>query len=283
MRWLVTLSGSRRDVELLTGESLDERLSVDQDDPSRLLLELQDPEGDVTGSDAPHAAKAPIDAFVQEVNSFGRLRWGRTFEGFSVTKITSFDSAGHAAQYAFAGTAHDHMLPEDFADMVERPGHPRPKLPAGIEVVNALELAPVMELAEAHPDVGRVLHLIDLMLVGDEEIDWVAGYAALEIIDQDLRARGVDGHARGWWTKAERTRFNATANSPEALGRSRSSRETLWSHRGTYDLQGCELARAQGHGTLAYLSPGRLNPQPVTIVPQRGRGICFRVARRTEA
>lgn len=110
------------------------------------------------------------------------------------------------------------MLPEDFADMVERLGHPRPALPEGIDVVNALEFEPVMTLAKDHPDVARVLHLVDLMLVGDEDIDWVAGYAALEIIDQDLRARQVDGHALGWWTKAERGRFHATANSPEALG-----------------------------------------------------------------
>jgi hypothetical protein len=110
------------------------------------------------------------------------------------------------------------MLPEDFADMVERLGHPRPALPEGINVVNALELESVLTLAEAHPDVARVLHLIDLMLVGDEEIDWVAAYSALEIIDQDIRARGFDGHALKWWTNAERERFKATANSPEALG-----------------------------------------------------------------
>jgi hypothetical protein len=60
------------------------------------------------------------------------------------------------------------MLPEDYADMVERLGHPRPPQPAGIEVVNALEFESVTALAETHPDVGRVLHLIDLMLVGDE-------------------------------------------------------------------------------------------------------------------
>ncbi len=95
------------------------------------------------------------------------------------------------------------MLPEDYADMVERLGHPRPPLPAGIEVVNALEFESVMALAETHPDVGRVLHLIDFMLVGDEEIDWVTGYAALEIVEEDLRARGLDGQALGWWTNAD--------------------------------------------------------------------------------
>ena len=217
VRWLVTLSGSRRDLELLTSESL-ERLAVDPDDSSRLLAEFHDPEGDATGDDAPHAAKAVIEAFVQHVNSFGGLRWGRTFQGLSVTVIKSFDSAGNATQRAFLGTAYDHMLPEDYADMVNRLGRPRPELPAGTDVVNALEFAPIMALAEANAEVARVLDLIDLMLVGDEEIDWVAGYSALEIIEEDLKGRRVDGHALGSWTNAERTRFTATANSPEALG-----------------------------------------------------------------
>jgi hypothetical protein len=110
------------------------------------------------------------------------------------------------------------MLPEDLADLVERLGHPRRAMPARLDVINTLTYRPVMALAEGLPDVGRVLHLIDLMLVGDEEIDWVAAYAALEIIEQDLRERGVDGHGLGWWTNAERKRFRATANSPEALG-----------------------------------------------------------------
>jgi hypothetical protein len=85
------------------------------------------------------------------------------------------------------------MLPEDLADLVERLGHPRPAMPARLDVINTLTYRPVMALAEGLPDVGRVLHLIDLMLVGDEEIDWVAAYAALEIIEQDLRERAWMG------------------------------------------------------------------------------------------
>jgi hypothetical protein len=204
-------------MELLSSQSL-ERLAVVPDDPSVLLLELQSPEGDATDSEARHAVRAVIDASVQSVNSFGKLRWRRTFKGLSIKAIKSFDSTGRAAQQVFTGIAYDHMLPEDYADMVERLGHPRPPLPEGLDVVNALEFEPVMTLAEDHPDVARVLHLIDLMLVGDEEIDWVAGYAAMEIIEQDLGARAVDGHALGWWSNAERARFKATANSPEALG-----------------------------------------------------------------
>jgi hypothetical protein len=56
------------------------------------------------------------------------------------------------------------------------------------------------------------------MLEGDEEIDWVAGYAALEIIKQDLQRREMDGRALRWWTRRELDNFKATANSPEVLG-----------------------------------------------------------------
>ena len=34
---------------------------------------------------------------------------------------------------------------------------------------------------------------------------------------QDLRSRGLDGQALGWWTKKERNDFTATANSVEVL------------------------------------------------------------------
>jgi hypothetical protein len=217
VRWLVTLSASKRDVERLAAESL-AGVSADTTDPRQLLLELHDPEGGATDDEAPHAAKAVIDAFVRDINGFGRLRWGRTFEGVSVPAIKSFNPARGATQHAFLGTAVGHLPPEDFADMVERLGHPRPALPAGIEVINALDGAAVTDLAETNPEVGRVLHLIDLMPEGDHEIDWVAAYSAVEAIEQDLTRRHMDGVALGWWTNAERDKFRATANSVEVLG-----------------------------------------------------------------
>ena len=55
------------------------------------------------------------------------------------------------------------------------------------------------------------------MLEGDEQIDWGAGYSALEAIEHDLSAHGV-GHVRGWWTNKERENFKKTADSAEALG-----------------------------------------------------------------
>lgn len=217
MRWLVTLSGSRRDVERLAAQSLP-GLSAGPAAFRQLLLELQDPEADATDDEAPHAAKAVIDASVRRINGVGRLRWGRTFEGVSVSAIKSVDSAGRAAQRVFLGRVVDHMLPEDLADMVEQLGHPRPALPAGIEVVNALDFAAVRELAETNPEVGRALHLVDLMLEDDEDLDWVAAYSALEVVEQDLASRQMNGVVLGWWTKAERNRFTATANSVEVLG-----------------------------------------------------------------
>lgn len=216
MRWVVTLSGSRRDAERLASEFDD--LSPVPDAPRELLLELNDPEGDATGDNAPHAAKAVIDAFVRRINGFGKLRWGRSFEGVEVSKIATVGSGGGTAQHVFVEPAFGHSSPEEFADMVERLGHPRPEMPTGLEIINALAGEPVTAVAATNPEVARVLHLIDLMLEEDDEIDWVAAYSALEVIEQHVRTRGLTGHALGWWTKTERDNFRATANSVEVLG-----------------------------------------------------------------
>jgi hypothetical protein len=217
VRWLVTLSASKRDVERLAAVSLAGR-SADPSDSRQLILELQDPEGDATGDDAPHAAKAVIDASVRHINGVGKLRWGRNFESVFVASVKSLDSDGHVTQRVFVEPGVEHMAPEDFAAMVERLGFPRPELPVGIEVVNAVDVAAVAALAESNPDVARVLHLIDLMLAGDHEIDWGAAYSAMEVIEQDLGSRGLSGPTLRWWTNGERERFKATANSVEALG-----------------------------------------------------------------
>lgn len=217
MRWIVTLSGRRDDIDRLEAESFAGLSRVPSDQP-QLLFELDNPEDDVAADVAPHAAKAVVDAAVRHINGFGKLRWGRTFEGVSGSAIKTVDNAGNTSHRVFLEPAVAHMLPEDFADMIERLGHPKPPLPTGIEVVNALEGAAVTTLAEANPDVGRVLHLVNLMLQGDDEIDWVAGYSALDAIDHDLASRELNGVTLGWWSKKDRSRFSATANSVEVLG-----------------------------------------------------------------
>jgi hypothetical protein len=130
---------------------------------------------------------------VDRVNGVGRLRWGRTFEGVAITTIKSFDESGRPMQHVFLEPAREHMLPEDFADMVERLGHKRPSMPKGIEIVNALDIPTSIMLATTQPEVMRAVHLVDLMLHGDDEIDWIAGYAALEIVEHDLQVRKLDG------------------------------------------------------------------------------------------
>jgi hypothetical protein len=217
MRWVITLSGSKRDVQRLLAESLED-VSADPMEASQLLLELHDSEGDESSDQSRRAVKADIDLRVRHVNGFGKLRWGRNFEGVATKGVRSFDSSGREAQHVYVGTAHDHMLPRDFADMIERLGHPRPPLPVGLDVIEALDGRAVTVLAESNPIVARVLHLVELMLEGDEQIDWSAGYSALEAIEHDLSARGVDGHARRWWTNKERENFKKTANSAEVLG-----------------------------------------------------------------
>jgi hypothetical protein len=102
--------------------------------------------------------------------------------------------------------------------MMEGLGYERPPLPDGLIDINALDLSAVLELAEEHPEVVRVLRLVELMLAGDDQIDWAAGYAALEIIDECARDRGVDGETLGWWIRQERDRFRQMANSFDAVG-----------------------------------------------------------------
>jgi hypothetical protein len=202
MRWIVTLSGSAKDVDRVLGEAVPD-LSRDATDRGDLFLELHGSGQDETSDEARHAVKADSDLRVRHINGFGRLRWGRNFEGITIKAVRSMDSTGKETQHIFPRTAHGHMLPRDFADMVERLGSPRPPLPVGLDVIEALDGSAVTALAESIPMVGRVLHLVELMLEGDEH---------------DLSARQIDGVACGWWTKTERRNFRKTANSAEALG-----------------------------------------------------------------
>ncbi len=217
MRWLITLSAQASDVERLSSEPI-EGLSANPDDPRELLLELNDPEENTARTEGAQAMKPELEAFVDRLNGVGRLRWGRTFEGVAITTIKSFDENGRPTQHVFLEPAREHMLPEDFADMVERLGHERPPMPKGLEIVNALDVAASIGLATTQPEVMRAVHLVDLMLQGDDEIDWIAGYAALEIVEHDLQVRKLDGQKLGWWTRRELRDFKATANSPDALG-----------------------------------------------------------------
>jgi hypothetical protein len=196
MRWIVTLKGSSRVVDWLVAEFPE--LSPVEGERGQLRLEFDDPEGDATGDEAPHAGKAVIDAYVRRLNGFGRLRWARSFEAVSISGLRTIDSTGRQTQRVFIEPIVDHMPFEDD--------------------INALAGEPVTRLAAANPDVALVLRLIDLMLVGDNEIDWGAGYSALEAIEQDLHDRGLDGRDLGWWTRAEHRRFTGTANSIELLG-----------------------------------------------------------------
>jgi hypothetical protein len=195
-----------------------EVLSEDPDDSDQLVLTLPDLEGGVGGEEESAFAWAKIEALVERLDGFGKLRWGRTFEGVSIAGVRSFDEDGHVTQHVIVGPAIEHMLPEDYADMVERLGNPRPALPSGLELINDLKLARLMKLADTLPEAARATHLVALMLRGDNEIDWTAGYAAVEIVEHHLSSRNLKGQDLGWWTKRERDNFRATANSPEILG-----------------------------------------------------------------
>lgn len=218
MRWLARLSGVKTDIQRLQEAGLPEQLGIDTDDPSQLMLELRGLERRNTDPNELNAAKEAIDAFIDLINGFGKLRWGRSFHGLSENGIKAIDADVGDEQCVVVGSVGIHMEPQVFADVVERLGHPRPAPPAGWDLVGALELERVLATAESHPDVARVLQLVELMVVGGDDINWAVAYVAMEIIEHDLHSRGADGRALGWWSKAERSDFRATANSPEAIG-----------------------------------------------------------------
>jgi hypothetical protein len=217
MRWVITLSAKNVDAERLLSELIED-LATHPTEAGELLLELQDSFGDELTDETREAVRRDIDLWVRRINGFGKLRWGRGFEGVEVKAVRSFDSTGVETQHVFVDTVYAHLQPRERADMMEKLGHPRPPLPAGLEVIEALDAGAVAKLAESNAVVSRVVHLVELMLEADAQIDWGAAYSALETIEYDLHSRGVDGRARGWWTRGEREDFKATANSAEALG-----------------------------------------------------------------
>jgi hypothetical protein len=215
VEWLITLSGQRADIDRLLNQNI-ERLSVDPNDPLSLRLALSITPDDST--EDRESVKTTIEGQVKLLNGLGRLRWGRTYEGVRWTATRSFDENGRSTQQVFLGVAIDHMLPEEYADMVERLGNPRPELPKGLEIVDALNFSRSLAVAEAKPEAVRAIRLVELMMRGDDQIDWAAGYAALEIVEHDMVSRGTSGQELEWWTRRELRDFKATANSPEALG-----------------------------------------------------------------
>lgn len=216
MRWIVNLNGSREDIDRLLAER-PEGLST-TDEPNVAQLEIVDPANENNTDEARDVGRTLIDAAVRHLNGFGKLRWGRSFGGVTVGGTGYVDEDGGFGQVMFTNTAYAHLLPEQFADVVDRMGFDRPPLPDGLDDVNALDLLAVIQLTEKHPEVARVLRLIDLMLIGAEQIDWAAGYSALEVIEQSARERGVNGQELGWWDGKERGRFHQMANSFEAVG-----------------------------------------------------------------
>ena len=215
MDWFIILSGPPEDVAALLSQKLEELAEVSAGS-DKLLLTLSYPEDGEIGED--YFARVDIETFVERLNGMGTLRWGSGFKGVSISEVKSVDASGESRTVIFAKPATAHLHPRDFADTVERFGFERPDLPDGVEIVESLDFAGLMKGAEEKPEAIRALRLIDLMLHANDQIDWAAGYAAVETVEHDLRSRKLDGRSLGWWSKSEMNNFKATANSPEVLG-----------------------------------------------------------------
>jgi hypothetical protein len=210
VRWIVTIEGSSQDIERLVAAYPDLRTG---DGGREAVLTFDDGHDEATDATR-EGIRQEIETSLRHINGSGKLRWGRSFEGVGIKGGVKYvDAAGRSGQVVFMGSAHAHLTPKEFGDLMERLGHPRPDPPFGSAEVEALDVAQVAELADGDPIVARVLRLIDLMLVGDEDIDWSAAYSALETIEMDAKDEW-----RGWYSVGRRKRLTQTANSIEAVG-----------------------------------------------------------------
>ena len=210
VRWIVTIEGNRRDIERLVAAY--PRIAA-SNDGREAVITFEDSHDEATDATR-DTIRREIETALRHINASGKLRWGRSFQGISLKGGVKYEAAsGASGQVVFGEAAYDHLTPQEFGDLVEQLGHPRPAPPFGYAEVEALDVAQVTELADGDSIVARVLRLVDLMLVGDEDIDWSAAYAALETIEADA------GDARrDWYSTAQRRRFTGTANSVEAVG-----------------------------------------------------------------
>jgi hypothetical protein len=252
MRWIVTIeTRNRRDMERLLAQP--SHLAAGES-PREAIVEFCD-ELDEATDESRQAVRTQVEKVVRHLNGVGKLKWGRTFEGVTVGSVRHINSAGKSGQVVFLGAAHGHLTPHEFGDFVERIGQPRPKPPFRLDDVEALELADVADLADRAPIAARVLGLIELMLAGDQGIDWSAAYSALEVIEND-----AGDAANQWRPTKQRRRFTGTANSYEAVGdRSRhgkqysAPKDPMSSSEGNWFLRG--IAARCSHGGSNGLIP----------------------------
>ncbi|MBK6956721.1 MAG: hypothetical protein IPH27_15205 [Actinomycetales bacterium] len=216
MRWLVNLEGNREDVERLLAQPPKGLAATTEAHVA--LLELVDPHHAYQSEEALAAGRTLLDSALRHLNGLGKLRWGRVFADLTIRSVSFVADDGSTGQVWFGSKAYAHLLPDEFGDMMELLGRGRPKLPDGLQDVTALDLAEAVDLAARLPNVARVLRFVELMLVGDEGIDWAAGYAALEVVEQSAADQQVSGQQLGWWTRLDRERFRQMASSSEAAG-----------------------------------------------------------------
>jgi hypothetical protein len=225
VRIVVTLKARRQDCERLTN-ALPQELTPVEGDPSRVTFTFDDANAAETDATPSESSRNAIAAEIDRLNGLGRLRWGRVFERVELDFISMFSADGKESRSIQPASAHAHLLPEDFADLVEKLGHPRPDPPDGWEEIKALDLPAALAAASGDDEIARVLHFVDLALEHHADLDWAVAYLAVERIEEDLASRSTNGKAAGLWSESEHTRFRRTANSFGTLGtRARHGRE----------------------------------------------------------
>lgn len=217
MKWLITLeAASEADVARVLAEGIEDLSEIDGE-PNQLLWTANFPEGEGEQDDDA-AARAEIEAFLHRLNGVCRLRWGSAFQGIKLHSTQVVESSGGIGARVFVDAGTGYLTFDEFVLFSELLGLGPPTKPQGLEHVEGVDLERALKTAQINPAAARAVRLVDLMLRNGDEFNWPAAYAAMEIVESELRAQGVDGQGLGWWSRSEMRRFTGTANSPEVLG-----------------------------------------------------------------
>lgn len=231
MQWVVTFWGLGDDVERLASLGLGPtKASVAILDDGALAVSVE-----TTGESPAHDDHAFADRLQSEIEdrvdrACGVLSiiHGFEFRGVRHRRTYSIDAAGERLEFFSIGINPSVMTWELYAKQYRREVGVEPERPEALDAVGALDPSHAQDVGQRHPTVARGLQLLTRAFRdSDEGFDWVAGYAALEVVDDLLRVDHQDGEELGLWNKDERSAFTTTANSPLVLGlRSRHGRLT---------------------------------------------------------
>jgi hypothetical protein len=199
--WCVNLVGDRFDLDLLAAAFSTAELSV-RETEGVYSLRTRALSGIMQSDEGLRIARA----VVSHVNGLAKLRFGRAFQGVSVSQVRWVSRATAGSGLAFHVTLDTSVVKARAAlcAIADRGDGDADGMSAPRPTVGEVELA------QSNPRVAAALRIF-----GADAAGWIDYYKVLEIIQEDI---GGDPADRGYASKRQIVRFRRTANSPTVVG-----------------------------------------------------------------